>query len=102
MEEKTVYLYVISETDQGPCKLGFSATPEKRVRQLQTGAATKLRLFHKEPVPAEKVKALEKALHGLVRHLKVSGEWFNLSTADAILEVKHAVIRYSDDMTVCR
>lgn len=98
----TTYLYVISESDQGPCKLGFSAVPERRLRQLQTGCAGKLVLFHQEAVPSAKVKQLERALHGLLRHLKLKGEWFNLSTSDAILEVKHAVIRYEDDLTVCR
>jgi hypothetical protein len=91
------YIYVICEQVEGtPVKIGFSATPEKRLRQLQTGHAGKLILFHKEEVEVGKVKALERVIHKELRHKKHRGEWFNLTPEDAVVEIKHALIRYGD------
>lgn len=92
------YIYVICEQTETttPVKIGFSANPEKRLRQLQTGQATPLVLFHKEEVPAENVRALERVIHQELRHKKSRGEWFNLTPEDAVVEIKHALIRYGD------
>lgn len=91
------YIYVICEQIEGtPVKIGFSAAPEKRLRQLQTGHAGKLVLFHKEEVAESNVKALERVIHQELRHRKHRGEWFNLTPEDAVGEIKHALIRYGD------
>jgi hypothetical protein len=96
----TQYLYVICEADRTPLtpvKIGFSATPEKRVGQLQTAHyGGKLILFHKEEVDDLQVRALERIIHKTLRHLKKSGEWFQISPEDAVLEIKHAIIRFGD------
>ncbi len=95
---KSQYIYVICEQTEAvtPVKIGFSANPEKRLRQLQTGHATPLTLFHQEEVPAQNVRALERAIHQELRHRKSRGEWFNLTPEDAVCEIKHALIRYGD------
>lgn len=97
MDDKN-YIYIICEKadETKPLKIGFSADPDKRLRQLQTGQSSSLMLFHKEEVPTEQVKALEKVIHRLLRHKKVRGEWFNISPEDAVAEIKHALIRYGD------
>lgn len=92
------YLYVICEQSDGPrpVKIGFSAEPNKRLKQLQTGHSSPLVLFHKEEVPFENVRALEKLIHKELKHHKARGEWFQISPEDAVLEIKHALIRYGD------
>jgi len=92
------YIYVICEHTEGvtPVKIGFSANPEKRLKQLQTGQSNQLVLFHKEEVPAQNVRALERVIHQELRHRKSRGEWFNLTPKEAVSEIKHALIRYGD------
>jgi hypothetical protein len=83
------FLYVIAGPDRSPVKLGFSAQPEKRVRQLQTGSSIVLSLYHIEKVDASRVKIAEKALHRLLGYKRLSGEWFDLTVEEAIAEVEH-------------
>lgn len=90
------YVYVIAADAAGAVKIGFSKHPEKRLKQLQTGHSGELRLYYHHPLPVENVKLIERAIHDLNRHKRVKGEWFDMSVEDAILEVKHAVIRYSE------
>lgn len=92
---KTAYLYVIAESEKGPTKLGWSVTPQKRLKQLQTGAAGRLTLYHSEEVTQEHARTLERYLHRLNAHHRVGGEWFDLDVKSAILEVKHVVMRYA-------
>lgn len=70
-------------------KLGFSADPEKRVKQLQTGSSLPLKLFHTEEVDDLRVKVAERALHKIVGMRRISGEWFDMSVEDAKFEVIH-------------
>lgn len=90
------YIYIISESTDGPVKIGFSANPDRRLKQLQTGHSGALTVQYKHEVLAENVKALERIIHRTLAHKRSRGEWFTISTEDAILEVKHAVMRYGD------
>lgn len=97
MVAPTKFIYVICEgKDAESVKIGFSVNPEKRVRQLQTGHASPLVVFYKEEIEASKVRALEKIVHRLLSHHRQRGEWFSLAPTDAVLEIKHAVMRYGD------
>lgn len=97
MTSSTKFLYVICESaDADSVKIGFSVDPAKRVRQLQTGHATKLTVFYSEEVALDKVRALEKIIHRTLSHRRQKGEWFSITPADAVAEIKHAVIRYGD------
>lgn len=92
------YIYVIAVLEDGPVKIGFSKSPDKRLRQLQTGQADVLRLFHSEPIELDKVHLMEQVVHRENRHRKIKGEWFNMSVEDAILEVRHAMIRFEEEV----
>lgn len=92
------YVYVISAAEEGPVKIGFSKTPEKRLKKLQTGHPEELRLYYFHSLPEKNVKLMERAVHDLNRHKRIKGEWFNMSVNDAILEIKHAVIKYSESV----
>lgn len=56
----------------GAIKIGYSANVSKRMAQLQTGAACKLKLLAMYPGGA----ALEKRLHEEFKTHRLEGEWF--------------------------
>ncbi|RYD62476.1 MAG: hypothetical protein EOP83_14485 [Verrucomicrobiaceae bacterium] len=91
------FIYVISARPEGPCKIGLSLTPEKRLRQLQTGHPERLHLYHTMEVDTPKVALLEKIIHKTIRYKRTHGEWFDLSVTDAVAEVEFAMIRYGDE-----
>lgn len=91
------FLYVIAASEKGPVKLGLSQDPERRVRQLQTGSAQPLRLFHVEEVHDTRVRVAEKALHKMLGHRRMKGEWFDLDVETAIGEVTY--IRITEDFS---
>jgi hypothetical protein len=84
-------LYVIAASDQGPVKLGISNDPERRVRQLQTGHAAPLYLFHSEPIEQA---FLERRLHKDLAHVRTRGEWFDVSVSDAISYLRFSLIEH--------
>lgn len=92
------YIYVVSLSEMGPVKIGYSASPERRLKQLQTGQASKLSLNYTEAISGDRVRMMEKILHETNRHRRISGEWYDLTVEDAILEVKHAMIRYEETL----
>lgn len=92
------FLYVIkSKSSSTEVKIGFSDDPEARLKQLQTGHPEPLEVIYREGVDSSKVRYLERIIHQVNKSRRLKGEWFLLSPQDAILEVKHAVIRYGDD-----
>lgn len=88
------FLYVIGASAEGPVKLGFSAKPDRRLGQLQTGHAEPLCLFHTESVPVEKVRLYERLLHRDVGYQRVHGEWFNLTVEQAIANIQFIFIEH--------
>ncbi len=92
-----MFIYVIASSSNS-VKIGYSAHPDRRLGQLQTGHEKKLEVVHKEPVTDKDAPILEKLIHRANRHLCLHGEWFNLTHEQAIQEVQFAVIRYSDDL----
>jgi hypothetical protein len=91
------FVYVIAA---GPdrVKIGYSADPPRRLRQLQIGQDRRLALIHQEAVPAPRAPVLEQLIHRANAHLRVRGEWFKLSHSEAIAEVQFAVIRHGDSL----
>lgn len=94
------FIYVIAPRPEGPVKIGLSKTPDKRLRQLQTGHPERLYLYHTMEVETPKVALLEKIIHKTVSYKKTVGEWFDLSVTDAIGEVEFALIRYGDEVNL--
>lgn len=88
------FLYVIAASPAGPVKLGVSNDPERRLRQLQTGHAERLHLFHTEPVDSERSRLFERLLHRDINHHRQHGEWFRLTAEAAILHVQFTIIEY--------
>lgn len=88
-------IYIIGG-EQKPYKIGFSKTPEKRLKSLQTGFPAKLKLYYTKEISESKVKFIEKQIHKVIAHKRTKGEWFNIDLNDAISEVNFAVIRYEN------
>ncbi len=66
---KNVY-FVVAD---GAIKIGFSANVSKRMAQLQTGAACKLKLLAIYPGAD---RSIEKRLHETFADFRLEGEWF--------------------------
>lgn len=88
-DPKPCYVYLIcSEIDGqlvGPCKVGISDRPEKRLKQVQTGSPRKLvigfafRLFSRRFA-----QVVEGAFHAGHAEHRMQGEWFDLSAKDTL------------------
>ncbi len=77
---------IIAETEDGPCKVGYSKHPDKRLTACQTGNPRRLSLYavsvsfyHEEDVRAAEYKA-----HSLLVELHMQGEWFNISPSNCL------------------
>ena len=97
MKTENTFIYVIGYDEEGPVKIGISTKPERRLKQLQTGQDKVLRLHHTESTSSGFPKFLEQFVHSQVNHRRLKGEWFDLSVADAIAEVKFAIMTWEDD-----
>lgn len=69
-------IYLIGNTQKEVCKIGYSAAPEKRLAQLQTGCPFSLELLAVQ----EGSFTEERILHNMLKNEKLEGEWFNLTT----------------------
>jgi len=70
-------VYLIQSLEDSYYKIGVSKHPKKRVKQLQTGNSSELKLI--ESYESEYADKIEKALQRRYSYLKKEGEWFNLS-----------------------
>jgi len=93
------FIYVIGGTEK-PYKIGITNNPTIRLKNLQTGHPSKLRIHHIEPIPDDQVRLLEQTIHKTIKHKKTHGEWFDIDLEQAIAEVKYARIRYLKDENV--
>jgi hypothetical protein len=91
-----MFMYVIStsENDQGPVKLGISADPDQRVRELQTGHPELLQVYYRESIEADRVRIYERLLHRDNHHHRLKGEWFDLTVEQGIGYVQFTLIEY--------
>lgn len=71
-------LYVITD-DAGACKVGVSRSPQRRLRQLQTGASRRLRIARAGAEPVALAREVEAYAHWLLRAAQMQGEWFQVT-----------------------
>jgi hypothetical protein len=90
------FVYVIAAGPQGPVKVGFSADPDRRLRQLQTGHPERLEIFHRQGFDAARAPLMEKLVHKLMAPKRCQGEWFAYTVEDAVAEVEFSLIRYGE------
>ena len=76
------YVYLIQSLESGYYKIGVSNNPQKRIKQLQTGNPTVLRLIY--TFESEYSHQIESFFHKRFSYCRKEGEWFDL---DIINEV---------------
>ncbi|WP_454760559.1 YlcI/YnfO family protein [Caulobacter segnis] len=84
-------IYVIGG-DDGPLKVGLARSPAARLGRLQTGHPQKLRLHHVQEVAADLAPFVEAKAHEALEKLRSHGEWFNVSTTEAVSAIEAAVL----------
>lgn len=74
------FLYLIRNTDNDTYKIGVSKNPSIRIKQLQTGNASKLELIHifKTTFPYK----IESSLHRKYSLQNIHNEWFQMTSID--------------------
>ncbi|PZP69501.1 MAG: hypothetical protein DI604_17845 [Delftia acidovorans] len=83
-DRKGRFIYVIAAegAEEPLCKVGIANSPEKRLKQLSTASPHNLRLEFSRHSP--EVRAVEQAAHLHFMSHRRNGEWFAISTTDAI------------------
>lgn len=75
--EKNGYVYLMIDNRNGYIKIGFSKTPEKREKTLQSEVPD-ICMFYNEKASLKD----ERVLHEMFNNVRVRGEWFNLKEDD--------------------
>ena len=88
------FMYAIASRETGPVKMGISADPDRRLRDLQTGHPEPLTVYYREPVAVDRVRLYERLLHRDNAHTRRHGEWFNLSVEQATAYIIFTPIEY--------
>jgi len=76
------YVYLIQSLEDSRYKIGVSKNPQKRMKQLQTGNSSELKLI--ESYPSELAYQIEKTLQRRYSYLKREGEWFEMSISHEV------------------
>ena len=75
------FVYLIQSLEEGYYKIGVSKNPNKRLKQLQTGNSSQLKLI--ESYPSEYAHKIEKTIHNFLSYAKKEGEWFDMGLPEA-------------------
>jgi hypothetical protein len=67
------FIYFIQQDKKGPIKIGFSANPIYRLRELQAGNPFKLKIVG---IINNANTKLEIEMHNKFSHIRLCGEWF--------------------------
>jgi hypothetical protein len=71
------FIYLIKSLSDSHYKIGVSKNPNRRLKQLQTGNSSEIKLICEyQTMNAYKI---EKVLHRRYTHFNIDGEWFDLS-----------------------
>lgn len=74
------FIYLIQSQEDGYYKIGVSKHPNKRLKQLQTGNSSELKLI--ESYQTEHAHQVEKTLQRRYSYLKKEGEWFDIGVSE--------------------
>jgi len=76
------YIYLIQSLENSYYKIGVSKHPKNRIKQLQTGNSSELKLI--DIYQSEFAHQIEKALQRRYSYLKKEGEWFDMGISHEI------------------
>lgn len=75
------FVYLIQSLENGYFKIGISKNPNKRLKQLQTGNSSELKLIDK--YPTKHANIIEKSLQNYFSYSKKVGEWFEIKLIES-------------------
>lgn len=79
------YLYLMSASETGPCKVGVSANPIERLKALRTSCPFKLEFSELWQCDTPELMGVaEKLAHASLKKHRMHGEWFDISPSKAI------------------
>ena len=81
------YIYLIQSLEEGYYKIGVSKNPQRRIKELQTGNSSPLKLV--ETYQSEYADKIERTLQRRYSHLNKEGEWFDMSIQEEVMFVKN-------------
>jgi hypothetical protein len=76
------YVYLIQSLEDGYYKIGVSKHPNKRIKELNTGNASKLKLV--DTYQSKFAEKIERTLQRRYTHLRKEGEWFDMSISNEV------------------
>lgn len=76
------FVYLIQSLEDSYYKIGVSKHPQKRIKELQTGNSSELRLV--EMYQSEFANSIEKTLQRRYSHLRKEGEWFDMGITNEV------------------
>lgn len=83
-----MFVYVISESIDGPCKIGYGSNPNARIIDCQIGNPRRLTLAFQ--AASTNPKRVEFVAHGLLTASHLGGEWFDVTVARAVTAIDEA------------
>lgn len=85
------YIYIM-EAETHAIKIGVAGNPSARLKVLQTGCPFKLKLFARFKVATASIAyAYETEIHKRLGRCSLEGEWFKISTAEAIAVITSVI-----------
>ncbi len=83
---RTRFLYVIGSGVEGqPIKIGISRNPQSRIAEMQTSNPFPLSVLHSIEMEWSLARKAEAFCHREMKAKNTSGEWFLISTDEAVL-----------------
>jgi len=76
------FVYLIQSLENSYYKIGISKHPKKRIKELQTGNSSELKLV--EAYQSEFANQIEKTLQRRYSHLRKEGEWFDMGISNEV------------------
>ena len=77
-----MFIYLMQSLENGYYKIGISKNPNTRLRQLQTGNSSEMKLI--ETYESDFASKIERTLHNQYSHIKKKGEWFDLTLENEV------------------
>jgi len=83
-----MYVYIIEGKER--IKIGYSQSPESRIRDIQPNVSDDIKLAYKTAeLPQHRL--IERLAHKLLKSHKTKGEWFKVSVQDGIDAINKAI-----------
>lgn len=97
MSAKMSYVYVLSN-GAGQCKIGKADNVEARIKGMSAALCGDISLVYKHKAPRSLVYKIEGKAHDYLALSRGRGEWFAVSSEEAVSAVKDAAKYYVGDV----